>query len=57
MPSFVYKLMLVAATVIWGFAFVVMKDSVDVLPPAQLIGVALHADGAAHGRRLPPAST
>lgn len=38
-PSFVYKLMLVAATVIWGFAFVVMKDSVDVLPPAQLIGV------------------
>ena len=38
-PPIVYKLMLVAATVIWGFAFVVMKDSVDVLPPAQLIGV------------------
>lgn len=31
--------MLLAATVIWGFAFVVMKDAVDVLPPAQLIGV------------------
>lgn len=30
--------MLLAATVIWGFAFVVMKDAVDVLPPAQLIG-------------------
>ena len=39
LPSFVYKLMLLAATVIWGFAFVVMKDAVDVLPPAQLIGV------------------
>lgn len=38
LPSFVYKLMLLAATVIWGFAFVVMKDAVDVLPPAQLIG-------------------
>lgn len=38
-PPAVYKLMLLAATVIWGFAFVVMKDSVDVLAPAQLIGV------------------
>lgn len=38
-PSAVYKLMLLAATVIWGIAFVVMKDAVDVLPPAQLIGV------------------
>lgn len=38
-PPFAYKLMLLAATVIWGFAFVVMKDAVDVLPPAQLIGV------------------
>lgn len=38
-PAFAYKLMLLAATVIWGFAFVVMKDAVDVLPPAQLIGV------------------
>ena len=39
LPGFVYKLMLLGATVIWGFAFVVMKDAVDVLPPAQLIGV------------------
>lgn len=39
LPGFVYKLMLLAATIIWGFAFVVMKDAVDVLPPAQLIGV------------------
>lgn len=38
-PGFVYKLMLLGATVIWGVAFVVMKDAVDVLPPAQLIGV------------------
>ena len=38
-PAFAYKLMLLGATVIWGFAFVVMKDAVDVLPPAQLIGV------------------
>ena len=38
-PAFAYKLMLLAATIIWGFAFVVMKDAVDVLPPAQLIGV------------------
>ena len=39
LPGFAYKLMLLGATVIWGFAFVVMKDAVDVLPPAQLIGV------------------
>lgn len=38
-PGFAYKLMLLAATVIWGIAFVVMKDAVDVLPPAWLIGV------------------
>lgn len=44
-PSFVYKLMLLAATVIWGIAFVVMKDAVDVLPPAQLIGVRFFLTG------------
>lgn len=38
-PNVVYKLMLLGATIIWGIAFVVMKDAVDVLPPAQLIGV------------------
>lgn len=39
LPSIVYKLMIVAATVIWGLSFVVMKDAVDVLPPSYLIGV------------------
>ena len=38
-PNVAYKLMLLGATIIWGIAFVVMKDAVDVLPPAQLIGV------------------
>ena len=37
--------MLLAATIIWGFAFVVMKDAVDVLPPAQLIGVRFFLTG------------
>ncbi|MCQ5071819.1 DMT family transporter, partial [Adlercreutzia sp. DFI.6.23] len=40
-----YKLMLLAATIIWGFAFVVMKDADDVLPPAQLIGVRFFLTG------------
>ncbi|WP_165056550.1 MULTISPECIES: DMT family transporter [unclassified Adlercreutzia] len=38
-PAIVYKLMIVVATVIWGFSFVVMKDAVSVLEPAWLIGV------------------
>ena len=38
-PSFAYKLMLLAAALIWGLSFVVMKDAVDVLEPATLIGV------------------
>ncbi len=37
--------MLLAATIIWGIAFVVMKDAVDVLPPAQLIGVRFFLTG------------
>lgn len=45
LPSAVYKLMIVAATVIWGLSFVVMKDAVDVLPPAYLIGVRFTACG------------
>ena len=53
-PGFVYKLMLLAATIIWGFAFVVMKDAVGVLPPAQLIGVRFFLDGLAP---WPPCST
>lgn len=38
-PAVVYKLALVLATVIWGLAFVVMKDAVSVMEPAWLIGV------------------
>lgn len=38
-PVAVYKLMLFVATVIWGAAFVVMKNAVEVLGPAQLVGV------------------
>lgn len=34
-----YKAMLFAATVIWGAAFVVMKNAVEILTPAQLVGV------------------
>lgn len=37
-PSWAYKLMLFVATVVWGAAFVVMKDAVAVLGPAQLVG-------------------
>lgn len=35
----VYKLMIVAATLIWGSSFVVMKDSVEVMEPSWLIGI------------------
>ena len=38
-PTAGYQLMLFAATVIWGVAFVVMKNAVDILGPAQLVGV------------------
>ena len=38
-PVFAYKLLIVLATVIWGLSFVVMKDAVDVMEPAWLIGV------------------
>ena len=38
-PPAGYRLMLVLAPVIWGLSFVIMKDSVQVIPPAQLIGV------------------
>ena len=34
-----YKAMLFFSTVIWGAAFVAMKDAVEVLGPAQLVGV------------------
>ena len=45
-PTGAYKLLLVVATVIWGLSFVVMKDAVDVLQPAYLIGFRFLATGA-----------
>lgn len=39
LPPFIYKLMCVAAALIWGSSFVVMKDTIDAFPPAWLIGV------------------
>ena len=44
-PVGVYKLLLVFATIIWGLSFVVMKDTVDVLEPAYLIGFRFLACG------------
>ncbi len=38
-PPIVYKLLIVVATIIWGLSFVVMKDSIDSMEPAWLIGV------------------
>ncbi len=38
-PPIVYKLMIVAATLIWGSSFVVMKDAIDIMPPSWLIGI------------------
>ena len=34
-----YKLLMLSATLMWGLSFVVMKDTVDVLGPNQIIGV------------------
>lgn len=39
LPQVVYKLMIVAATIIWGGSFVVMKDAVGVMEPSWLIGI------------------
>ena len=30
---------LILTTMIWGFAFVVMKNSVDVIPPTYLLAI------------------
>lgn len=38
-PVWVYKILLILATMIWGFNFVVMKEAVSVLPAAWLLGV------------------
>lgn len=44
-PTWVYKALIVVATIIWGFSFVVMKDVVAVLPPAWLLGFRFTAAG------------
>lgn len=44
-PSIVYKLLIVVATVIWGFSFVVMKDAINEVTPAWLIGIRFVAAG------------
>lgn len=38
-PTSVYKALIVFATMIWGYSFVVMKNVVEVVPPALLLGV------------------
>ncbi len=38
-PTWGYKALIVLATIIWGFSFVVMKDAVEVIPPAWLLGI------------------
>lgn len=40
-----YKVLLVVATIIWGLSYVVMKDAVDILEPAYLIGIRFFATG------------
>lgn len=44
-PTFVFKIAIVVATMIWGLSFVVMKDTVEVLPPAWLLGVRFTSAG------------
>lgn len=44
-PLWVYKAMIVAATIIWGLSFVVMKDAVDVVAPGYLLGIRFVATG------------
>lgn len=39
LPQFAYKLLIVVATMMWGVSFVFMKDVVNVLEPAWLLGI------------------
>lgn len=45
-PTFIYKVMLVSAALIWGSSFVVMKDAIGVLEPSWLIGIRFLLTGA-----------
>ena len=38
-PIWGYKLLILAAAVIWGLSFVVMKDTVEVMKPCWIIGI------------------
>lgn len=44
-PSWVYKLLIVFATTIWGLSFVLMKQVVDVVPPCWLLGIRFFCAG------------
>ena len=44
-PTWVYKLLIVFATAIWGLSFVIMKDVVECLPPAWLLGIRFFTAG------------
>lgn len=55
-PQWVWKLSLAVCAAIWGGSFVVMKDTLDVIPPAWLMGIRFAAStvivGALFWRRL-----
>ncbi len=44
-PTWVYKLLIVFATAIWGLSFVIMKDVVECLPPAWLLDIRFFTAG------------
>ena len=46
LPALFYKLLIIAATIIWGFSFVVVKDAVDAVSPAWLMGMRFVATAA-----------
>ena len=48
-PVGVWKLALAACAAIWGGSFVVMKDTLDVIPPAWLMGIRFAASAAIVG--------
>lgn len=45
LPLGVYKLMLIVSALIWGLAFVVMKDTLTSVPPGYLLGIRFFATG------------
>ena len=55
-PTWAWKLSLAACAAIWGGSFVVMKDTLDAIPPAWLMGIRFAASalivGALFWRRL-----